>query len=110
VRPDGGLPVGLLPVGKSGHWISGETGTVTLRGAPQSGVMVPTRALILDRGLWWVLVRTPHGDMRQTVLLGPSRGDHTLIEHGLKAGAEVVVTNAYLEFHRNVSQRYQPPD
>lgn len=110
MQPDGGVPAGLMSEGKSGHWVSGETGTVTLKGTPRSGVMVPTRALILDRGLWWVLVRTPRGDIRQTVTLGPSRGDHTLIEHGLEAGAEVVVANAYLEFHRNVSQRYQPPD
>lgn len=110
VGPDGGLSIGLRPSRNGTHMTAGEAGMVMLNGALRSGVMVPTRALILDRGVWWVLVHTPRGDIHQQVTLGPSRGDQTLIERGLKAGTKVVVTNAYLKFHRNVSRRYQPPD
>ena len=71
---------------------------------------VPTRALILDQGKWWVMVHTATGDHPQEVIPGPTRGWQTFIAHGLEPGTEVVVDNAYLEFHRSISQRYQPPD
>jgi len=41
---------------------------------------------------------------------GPARGWQTFIERGLEPGAQVVVENAYLEFHRGISKNYQPPD
>ena len=34
----------------------------------------------------------------------------TYISRGLKPGEQVVAENAYLEFHRGISQRYTPPD
>jgi len=110
VQPDGGLSVALRPTQAAAHWRSGEAGTVRLAGVRRTAVAVPTRALILDRGQWWVLVHTAQGDRRQAVTPGPSRGDQTLIEHGLGAGAAVVVANAYLRFHRGVSHHYQSPD
>ncbi len=109
-RPDGGRAVGLATARPSPGWQSGEAGTVILEGAKRTFVTVPTRALILDRGQWWVLVRTPKGNRRQAVVPGPSRGTSTLIAQGLKPGAEVVVENAYLEFHRDFSRHYQQPD
>ncbi|MGB7756221.1 MAG: efflux RND transporter periplasmic adaptor subunit [Salinisphaera sp.] len=107
---DGGRPVGLRSRAKNVNWISGEAGTVVLKGAQQRAVAVPTRALILDRSQWWVLVHTGQGDRRQRVTLGASRGQDTLITHGLSAGAEIVVDDAYLKFHRDFSQNFQPPD
>jgi hypothetical protein len=71
---------------------------------------VPTRALILDQGTWWLLVHTPQGIRRQAVVPGPSRGESTLIEKGLHPGAEIVVDNAYLLFHRDFSKSFQAPD
>jgi RND family efflux transporter MFP subunit len=116
---DGGERIGLLPVlphendadARTGLWRSGEWGTVTLE-AEESRPMVavPTRALILDRAHWWVLVRTPKGDLRQEVVPGPASGWMTYISQGLKPGEQVVVENAYLEFHGGISQRYTPPD
>ncbi|MGN8200243.1 efflux RND transporter periplasmic adaptor subunit [Salinisphaera sp. RV14] len=106
---DGGRPVGLRSPAKNNRWISGEAGTVVLSGAHETGVMVPTRALILYRTHWWVLIKTPKGDRRQRVTLGPSRGDDTLITRGLSAGTRVVVDHAYLTFHRHFSQHYQKP-
>ncbi len=108
-RPAGGRPIGLKPRAAV-RLLAGEAGTVTLDGAPLSGVAVPTRALILDRGRWWVLVHTIQGDERRAVAPGPSFGDWTLITHGLPVGTAVVVTDAYLKFHRDVARRYQPPD
>ena len=115
--PDGGEQVGLFPVDSrvraaaaTGSWRSGEWGTVILRGATRSMVAVPTRALILDRAHWWVLVRTARGDRRQRVVPGPSRGWMTLIAHGLEPGERVVAQNAYLEFYRGIASQYTPPD
>jgi cobalt-zinc-cadmium efflux system membrane fusion protein len=115
--PDGGESVGLvpadparLPASASQAWTSGERGTVKLNGATRSLIAVPTRALVLDRARWWVLVRSSKGLQRQAVVPGPTRGWETFIERGLSPGEQVVVQNAYLEFHRGISQRYTPPD
>jgi len=110
VQPDGGRPVGLRPTNNKVAWVSGEAGTVILKGATHSAVMVPTRALILNRGQWWVLVHTQKGDQRRAVTPGARRGDKTQIEHGLAPDTEVIVDHAYPTFHRDFSQRYQPPD
>ena len=110
LNPDGGEAVGLLAATASPGWLNGESGTVTLTGPVHSLVAVPTRALILDQGQWWVLVHTDRGNRPQAVTPGPARGWQTFIERGLAPGAEVVVENAYLEFHSNISKNYQPPD
>ena len=116
--PDGGEQVGLLPASPhtddagppADRWRSGQWGTVTLAGESRPMVAVPTRALILDRAHWWVLVRTPGGDHRQEVVAGPTSGWMTYVAQGLSPGEHVVVENAYLEFHRGIAQRYMPPD
>ncbi|MGH8202809.1 MAG: efflux RND transporter periplasmic adaptor subunit [Steroidobacteraceae bacterium] len=118
LAPDGGESVGLLATdlsvdgrGKSAApWFNGEKGAVILEGPTHALIVVPTRALILDRAHWWVLVRTPKGDRPQEVVPGPSRGWQTYIERGLTPAERVVVQNAYLEFHRGISQHYTPPD
>jgi multidrug efflux pump subunit AcrA (membrane-fusion protein) len=118
LEADGGERVGLLPVvrGKdedgalAQSWRSGEWGTVTLVGPSRPMVAVPTRALILDQARWWVLVRSSRGDRRREVVPGPTSGWMTFVSRGLEPGERVVVENAYLEFHRGISQRYAPPD
>ncbi|MGH6994531.1 MAG: efflux RND transporter periplasmic adaptor subunit [Stellaceae bacterium] len=110
VRSDGGQIVNLEPTAATPGWEDGETGTVTLDAGPLSGVVVPNRALILDQAKWWVLIHTAKGDVPQQVTPGPSRGGLTLITEGLAPGSTVVVGNAYLEFHRGISEHYQPPD
>lgn len=116
--PDGGEQVGLLPLSRHADhsaaalpeaWRSGQWGTVTLTGAARPMVAVPTRALILDRAHWWVLVRTPRGVRRREVVPGPTSGWMTIISQGLRPGEQVVIENAYLEFHRSTAQRYTPP-
>ena len=105
----GGESVGLRAITTT-HWLNGEFGTVTLNGPQRRLIAVPTRALILDHGRWWVLVHTAHGEQPQAVAPGPTRGWQTFIDSGLAPGARIVVENAYLEFHRGVSKSYQPPD
>lgn len=90
--------------------VNGQFGTVTLNGAQRLLPVVPTRALVLDQGKWWVLVRTEKGEQPQAVVPGPAHGWQTVIESGLQPGEQIVVENAYLEFHRGISENYQPPD
>jgi RND family efflux transporter MFP subunit len=110
LTPDGGESVGLLATTPSPSWLNGESGSVTLDGTVRLLVAVPTRSLILDQGQWWVLVHSATGNRPQVVTPGPARGWQTFIERGLEPGAEVVVENAYLEFHSGISKNYQPPD
>lgn len=110
VGPDGGRQVGMMATVPAPAWYNGESGTVTLNGPKHMLPAIPTRALILDAGRWWVLVHTPSGNRRRMVVPGPSRGAWTAIERGLHPGEEVVVQDAYLEFHRGVGRHYQMPD
>lgn len=118
IEPDGGESVGLLatdPVTRgtaapATPWLNGQRGTVMLTGETRPMLAVPTRALILDRARWWVLVRTSKGDRPRAVVPGPTRGWQTFIERGLAPGERVVVENAFLEFHRGISHHYMPPD
>lgn len=110
LAPDGGESIGLLAATPAPAWLNGQFGTVTLNGPTRQLVAVPTRALILDRGRWWVLVRTPRSLRPQQVVPGPAHGWQTFIEHGLAPGVDVVVDNAYLKFHRAISKNYTPPD
>lgn len=109
---DAGLGVGLVAAAPApaAALISGEWGAVSLEGPSTRMVVVPTRALILDGGRWWVLVRTPHGDQARQVTPGPIHGWETSIASGLEPGQQVVVTDAYLEYHRSIAHAYTPPD
>lgn len=106
----GGLPVRLQPISPGIQWRNGDFGTVRLDGRARHVVIIPTRALILDQGQWWVLLQTPNGKRKQRVTIGASRGFDTEIRSGLKPGARVIVTGAYLDFHQAFAQHYQSPD
>jgi len=110
VGKDGGRQVGLIATDAKPAWDNGQAGTVTLKGPARVVVTVPSRALILDGGQWWVLVSKDDHLHPQRVVPGVHRGDWTAIAKGLTAGERVVVRDAYLRFHRGVSGQYQPPD
>ncbi len=110
LRPDGGRGIACVPTKNAPAWYSGEAGTLHLDGPKRTWTTVPTRALILDEGRWWVLIHTTMGTHRQVVQPGPTIGPVTLIAKGLKAGQQVIVTDAYLRFHREFAHHYQPPD
>ncbi len=110
ISAGGGAQVAMTPLRAASPWLNGEFGTVTLRAPKRKLVAVPTRALILSRGKWWVMVHTSHGDHPQEVVPGPAQGWTTFILHGLAPGSRVVVSHAYLLFHGHITQRYQSPD
>lgn len=107
--PGSGESIALRPLHDRAAWINGESGTLTLNAPSRMLPVVPTRALILDQGKWWVLIHTAKGNHPQQVVPGPSQGWNTFIEHGLAPGAQVVTTNAYLLFHAQVAEHYQIP-
>jgi RND family efflux transporter MFP subunit len=109
-RPDGGRGVMLTPIDPSADWYSGEVGSVRLEGDKRAWVAVPTEAVIMDQGRWWVLVQDEHGERSLQVTPGPAIDGWTLINTGLAPGTPVVVADAYLRFHRDFARRYQQPD
>ena len=106
----GGESIAMVSNSAHPRWLNGESGTVTLDSLQRNLVAVPTRALILDQGKWWVIVHTSQGDHPQSVVPGPTQGWDTFIESGLAAGTQIVVENAYLLFHQGISQHYQIPN
>lgn len=109
IGADGGEQIGLVSR-DPGAWLNGEWGAVTIEGGTRPMISVPTEALILDQARWWVVVHTLQGDRAQPVLPGPTRGWQTFIASGLAPGQQVVVQNAYLEYHRGISASYTPPE
>ncbi|MBY0579734.1 MAG: efflux RND transporter periplasmic adaptor subunit [Burkholderiales bacterium] len=109
VGSDGGLSVNCIPVGGS-TWFSGETGNLVLNSGNRSWPSLPSQALILDAGNWWVVI-SEHGHYRnQMVTIGPEEDGWTAVTSGLKAGEQVQVTHAYRIYHRNFAIDYQQPD
>ncbi|HEV2133618.1 MAG TPA: efflux RND transporter periplasmic adaptor subunit [Terracidiphilus sp.] len=106
----GGESIAMEPVNAPTVWLNGQAGTVSLDSAAKQLVAVPTRALVLNQGKWWVMVHTAKGDHAQQVVPGPTQGWDTFIVSGLAPGAKVVVNNAYLLYHSSVSEQYQIPD
>ncbi|TAN03446.1 MAG: hypothetical protein EPN36_12870 [Rhodanobacteraceae bacterium] len=91
-------------------WQAGETGDLVWQGTQRTAVAVPSEALVLNAGHWYVLTDV-HGKLvAQAVTPGPTRGTDVLITHGLRAGVPVVVRQAYLLFHRDFSAQYAPLD
>lgn len=105
--PDGGVPIVLAP---AQELAPGLFGTVTLDLPPRLVTLVPSEALILDKGHWWAMVSTQDGDQAVPVTPGPSIGYETVVEAGVRPGQHVVVTNAYLLYHRGVAALFHPPD
>ena len=106
----GGESIALKPLHVTPSWLSGESGTVNLDLPARQMVAVPTRALVLNQGKWFVMVHTASGDRAQEVVPGPTEGWDTFIVSGLAPGTKVVVSNAYLLFHANSAEQYQIPD
>lgn len=106
----GAESIALEAVGANAAWINGESGAVTLELPARQMIAVPTRALVLNQGKWWVMVHTAAGNRAQEVVLGPTKGWDTLIVRGLAPGAKVVVNDAYLLFHASIAEQYQIPD
>lgn len=111
-QPDGAVVVTCMIANTASNskWRSGEAGTLDLLGSKRSAVLVPTASLIMDQGVWWVVVHDAKGEHLQPVTLGPSEGENTLITSGIKPGQQVVVHDAYLRYHHAFATRCTPPD
>lgn len=110
VAAGGGESISLCPSRSGTSWLSGESGTVTLDLPRRNLVSVPTRALILSQGKWWVMIHTGKGDRPRQVVPGPTEGWNTFIRSGLAPGVQVIVNNAYLLFHASIDEQFQIPD
>lgn len=106
----GGESVAMMPVHPGKAWLNGEFGKVSIEEPARELVAVPTRALILNQGKWWVMVHTTHGARAQEVVPGPVQGWNTYLKSGLAPGTAVIVNNAYLLFHANITEHFQIPD
>lgn len=109
---DSGRDIVLIPDSTPDptQWISGSWGKLTLTGKTVPMISVPTSALILDRGNWWVLLHTPHGDIPHQVVPGKAYGWSTTIRAGLMPGQQIVINNPFLRYHRGIANTYTPPD
>ncbi|SOE66378.1 RND family efflux transporter, MFP subunit [Burkholderia sp. OK233] len=95
----------------SGHsLVAASVGTVSLTASDDKRLAIPTTALVLDGGQWWVLVRDKSGSRRRQVTPGISDGGWTSIRQGLQQGERVVTQDAYLLFHQDFATRYQQTD
>lgn len=70
----GGESVSLCPAHSGTSWLNGESGAVSLNLPRQNLVAIPTRALVLKQGKWWVMIHAAKGDHPQPVVPGPAEG------------------------------------
>jgi membrane fusion protein, heavy metal efflux system len=90
--------------------VAGTVGTVSLTASDDKRLAVPSKALILESGQWWVLLHDKGGNHRRRVVPGPAEGGWTSIRQGLAPGERVVTQDTYLYFHQDFSTRYQQAD
>lgn len=107
---DGAHVLNFAPIDPEPGWQAGETGEVVVAEPWQAAVAVPTAALILDAGSWYVLADRQGTLAAQRVVPGPTQGDDVVVLQGLAPGTPVVVRQAYALYHRDVASRYTPPD
>ncbi|WOD14214.1 efflux RND transporter periplasmic adaptor subunit [Paraburkholderia kirstenboschensis] len=109
VATPGQLEVWLSPV-EGSSLEPGSVGTISLSAPDEKHLAVPSTALVLDGGEWWVLVHDKAGNHRRHVAPGLAYGGWTSIRGGLSSGELVVTQDAYLFFHQDFSTRYQQAD
>lgn len=90
-------------------WL-GESGTLILSGKSRRVVEVPTTALVMSAGHWWVVVISGNDEKPRQIDPGEEDGPYTVIRSGLFAGESIVVADAYLHFNRDFTKQYQHSD
>ncbi|MBU6449693.1 MAG: HlyD family efflux transporter periplasmic adaptor subunit [Rhodospirillales bacterium] len=105
-QPDGGVILAFSGAGLP----PGEAGTLSLALPPRQVLLVPSEALVMDAGRWWVMLHTAKGDHAVPVVPGEAEGTQTPILSGLDAGDQVIVQDAALLYHHGIASQYQPPD
>ena len=109
-EPAGGWQLYLTPQGTGPAWFAGEAGQLILAGATRKLPAVPTRAMIMDQGRWWLMVEGPKGAHPERVTPAASRNGWTWLQSGVSADQRVLVKGAYQAFHRDFSSQYSNPD
>lgn len=89
---------------------AGNTGRVDIQLARSPQPAVPSEALILDQGRWWVMLEDGNGVHAQAVDPIASNDGWTWLRGKVHAGDHIRVSDAYLSFHQSFSTRYQQPD
>ena len=88
----------------------GESGILILSGKSRRVIEVPTTALVMSAGKWWVEVISGNDEKPRQIDIGEEDGPFTAVRSGLSAGESVVVTEAYLHFNRDFAKQYQHSD
>lgn len=88
----------------------GESGTLILSGKSRRVVEVPTTALVMSAGKWWVAVASGNDEKPRQIDISEEDGPYTVVRSGLSAGESVVVADAYLHFNRDFTKQYQHSD
>jgi len=99
-----------LDAARGSALVTGTVGTVSLTTSEDKRLVIPSTALVLDSGQWWVLVHDRSGNQRRHVVPGAADGGWTSIMQGLSQDERVVSQDAYLLFHRDFATRYQQAD
>lgn len=89
---------------------AGKTGRVDIQLVQSPQPAVPSEALILDQGRWWVMLEDGNGVHAQAVEPVASNHGWTWLRGKIRPGDHIRVSDAYLSFHHSFSTRYQQPD
>lgn len=89
---------------------AGKTGRVGIKLVQSPQPAVPSEALILDQGRWWVMLEDGKGVHAQAVDPIASSDGWTWLKGKVGPGDRVLVNGAYLSFHQSFSTRYQQLD
>lgn len=100
----------LTPQASAPAWFAGEAGHLILAETTRKLPAVPSRAMILDQGSWWLMVEGAKGPHPVRVTPAASRNGWTWLQAGVRADQRVLVKGAYQAFHRNFSSQYANPD
>ncbi len=112
--PDPSLPgrwwVDLKPARVPVNWFPGEFGELRLTIKSRQLPAVPTSALILDAGTWWVMQEIAGKATPVEVSLAATQQGWSWIRKGLSPGDRVVIDGAYALYHKDFSSHYSNPD
>ena len=105
------LHIYLHPVHSNANWTVGEVGNFEFIKQARYLIAIPKKALIMNRGKWWVLKKTDQGIQKIEVFPFASNNKWVWLKKGtLKRGDKVVVLGAYQMFHKDFSKNYEDPN
>lgn len=100
----------ILRVPSTMGFYPGQFGKLSLISSQNAYPVVPSNALILDSGAWWVMRQTVDGAEPVKVSLVAQQDGWSWIGSGVKAGDRIVIKGAYELFHHDFSHHYSNPD